>query len=86
MPNGQDRGLKDGVPPGVAVKHPAPPKPHDQEVKRKLEQLGPQHGGAEQNGGEPGSGDGEPASDVAGAGHLGTRPLQGVHHASLPPP
>jgi hypothetical protein len=40
MSDDTDRDLGDGVPPGVAVKYPAPLTEHDKEVKRKLEDLG----------------------------------------------
>lgn len=59
MPADRDRDPGDAVPPGVAAKYPPPLTKHDQEVKRKLEQLGPQPGEAGKENGGPGTGGGE---------------------------
>ena len=59
MPNDRDHDPGDAVPPGVAVKHHPPLTRHDQEVKRKLEQLGPQYSDSSKEGGGPGTGGGE---------------------------
>jgi hypothetical protein len=57
MPEDRDRDPGDAVPPGVAVKHPAPLTEHDREVLRQLEQMGKQPGNPEKEAGRPGTGD-----------------------------
>ncbi|MFT8244402.1 hypothetical protein [Roseomonas sp. BN140053] len=43
MSDGKGHDPGDAVPPGVAVKYPAPLSEHDRDVKRKLEELGAGH-------------------------------------------
>ena len=58
MPNHKDRDPGDPVPPGVAAKYPPPLTEHDEEVKRKLEQLGQQPSKADEPAGSDGQGTG----------------------------
>jgi hypothetical protein len=62
MPENRDRDPGDAVPPGVAVKHPAPLSEHDREVLRQLEQMGEQSGNLGKEAGRPGAEDREAES------------------------